>query len=872
MDTARIAFVWEQGPVEGSVAVVHGTRGKMWSENGIVDNDRFTLPDTAAPRLEVEITDAMLEPGAGAARVTLDCSRGTCTLFARDVSSAHPVLVPSYGVAVTTADDTRTFADIAQARQELTRSALLAPESEESYESAAEQTRHQRCPTWLGVGRDLRLFEIHYEERFGFWGYVQPRYHSVLPRWPETGEHPCRLRFAVGAGASCRVDITRRLEDGVLPILHSTQTEGDMTYDVTAFATLESGPLTEPRVAGTDWQVCYANTGGNMTTPEQGAAIEEACRREMYGRDEEVLCWIRVEAVNRGAVPRYAWFKGVYAEPQRPGVWEAEHDSTTGATRFLSSGRVVCLHRLNGVPAPQAEVAVLVAPGERAVYDYLVPHQPLPPDRAAALAELDFDAHLDACRRYWRKRLSRGAAVHLPEKAIDERVDAGLLHCDLVTLGRSTEGPLLPTIGWYAPIGSESAPIIQFFDSMGWHDMAERSLQFFLERQFDNGFMQNFGGYQLETGPVLWSMGEHYRYTRDSDWVRRVTPHILKACDYLLQWRERNCIEGLRGAGYGLLDGKVADPEDFFHSYMLNGLSYLGLSRAAEMLQAVDHDEAGRLASEAAAFREDIRTACEESMGRSPVIPLDDGTWVPTVPPWTEYPGPVALYAEGGGWFTHGTFSGRDSLLGPLCLVQSEVFGADEPIVEAMLNSHRQLFTLRNAGLSQPYYCRHDHVHLCRGEVDAFLQTYYNQLAGLQDRETYTFWEHYYGVSQHKTHEEGWFLMQTRWMLWMEQGDALALLPGVPRAWLNDGNTIALDSVASYFGPVSVTVQSALDEGVIRATVTCATDRRPASVRIRLPHPQKARAASVHGGAYDALKETVTVGDFTGTAEVELQF
>ena len=77
--------------------------------------------------------------------------------------------------------------------------------------------------------------------------------------------------------------------------------------------------------------------------------------------------------------------------------------------------------------------------------------------------------------------------------------------------------------------------------------------------------------------------------------------------------------------------------------------------------------------------------------------------------------------------------------------------------------------THRNAGFSQPYYCRHDWIHLKRDEVKQYLKTYYNQFTALQDRETYTFWEHYYGVSQHKTHEEAWFLMQTRWMLWHEE-------------------------------------------------------------------------------------------------------
>ena len=66
-----------------------------------------------------------------------------------------------------------------------------------------------------------------------------------------------------------------------------------------------------------------------------------------------------------------------------------------------------------------------------------------------------------------------------------------------------------------------------------------------------------------------------------------------------------------------------------------------------------------------------------------------------------------------------------------------------------------------------------------RGEAAAFIKAYYNGFAGLADRETYTFWEHHNLVSPHKTHEEAWFLMQTRWMLWTEDGAELHLFAGL---------------------------------------------------------------------------------------------
>ena len=45
--------------------------------------------------------------------------------------------------------------------------------------------------------------------------------------------------------------------------------------------------------------------------------------------------------------------------------------------------------------------------------------------------------------------------------------------------------------------------------------------------------------------------------------------------------------------------------------------------------------------------------------------------------------------------------------------------------------------------------------------------------------------------------------MQTRWMLYMERGETLQLLPGVPRAYFEDGKHIEIHGAASYFGPVS---------------------------------------------------------------------
>ncbi|MBA4388378.1 MAG: hypothetical protein C0404_10380 [Verrucomicrobia bacterium] len=867
----EIMVMWQRGPVAGKIDVFHGTLAAI---NGKAGTDKFSVSSSSEVRLLLKITDARVSAGACPTRVTVNTRKNPFTFFLRDVTADSPIFIPEYGLAVVPAGDKRTYAEVAdQIRKSglVSQLAEIEKAPEETYEDVCRENRNQVCPTWLGLSRDMRFFEVNYDHATGYWGYIRPRYHSIRQRVPEMGDRTYSLNFVVGPGSSCRVQTARRLEDGVLPILHSTQSENDIRYDLTIFATLETQPVSAGNLRGSEWQACYANTGGMMFKQEELARIKDLVNGEMRNRAEETVCWIRIEAVNNGSVPRYAWFRGLGIAPDSGNKEAHNYDGKTGFAEFAST-RVFGVHRLNGKAAPNIEMAILLKPGAKAVYDILVPHQPIPANRAKKLARQTFSTHLTACRKFWKEKLQSASSISVPEPAIDERIKAGLLHCDLVALGKEPHGPVLATIGWYAPIGSESSPIIQFFDSMGWHKLAERCLEFFLKRQREDGFIQNFGGYQLETGPALWTMGEHYRYTGDKAWVRRIKPNLLKACDYLLAWRERNKRADLRGKGYGLLDGKVADPEDFFHSFMLNGLSYLGIKRVAEMLARIDPAQSKRLAAEAAAFKKDIRVSYYESVGRSPAIPLSDGTWVPSAPPWTENPGALALYADGGNWFTHGAFGARDSLIGSLYLVISEVLDAGESGADFLLKSHQQLFTVKNAGLSQPYYCRHDYIHLARGEVKAFLKTYYNQFTALQDRETYTFWEHYFGASQHKTHEEGWFLMQTRWMLWLEEGNALSMLKAIPRRWLEDGKTISLKNVATYFGPVSLHVESKLAEGLIRATMECRGTRKPKEIRIRLPHPDGRKAVSVLGGIYDAATETVVVRQFMGKTMVEVRF
>jgi hypothetical protein len=230
------------------------------------------------------------------------------------------------------------------------------------------------------------------------------------------------------------------------------------------------------------------------------------------------------------------------------------------------------------------------------------------------------------------------------------------------------------------------------------------------------------------------------------------------------------------------------------------------------------------------------------------------------------------LFVEDDMCYTHGTFAARDAMLGPLYLVFQEVITPQDRVTQFLLDAMADLMLQRNAGYSQPYYCRHDWVQLQCGLVEPFLKTYYNTFASLADRQTYTFNEHYFYASPHKTHEEAWFLMETRWMLWREEGQTLKLLSGIPRAWLARGDSIEIEHVASYFGPVSLRVDAQEDGGTITATIRCNTDRRPAVVEVRLPHPDHRTPTEVEGGVYLPSSESVRIEPFDGSATVRVAF
>ena len=857
--------------------------GKVWVSHGTLADGAGQISGNTT---EIDFTEASVTSGAFATLVHVEAGETSFSFFLRDVSVENPIYLPACGAVVTTGDDIRSYsqivADIAKRGGKLKKT-QVEEDAEYNYDRAAVETRNLPGPIWLGVSKDMRFFQMGMRAPAGgddnlTYDLILPRFLSLAPREKECPEllgQNYVLQMITGRGIGCRNSISKRLEDGYMPILNTKDVDDGVVYYGTYFATMEKSPLDAAHLRGTDMYAADACGACNMQTPEQKKRTDEVLDSE-FNREEETVLYIQISAENTTKAPAYAFVRMPVLTVPYGTQYKEKLCPETGYLAFEDTGRVCVIGTLNGAPISAVETAILIPPGEKAVFEFKIPHTPILPERADALAKVSFEEKFAEAKTFWENELVDAAKISLPEKRIEEMIKAGLLHLDIGYYGKNPDEPVVPTVGVYTAIGTESSPGIQFLDTVGMHKLATRALQFFVEKQHEDGLMQNFGGYLSETGSVLWSMGEHWRMTRDEAWVRSIRECIIKAANYLIRWQEENLDDALKGGkGYGMIAGKVADPEDPFHSFMLNAGAYAGLRSAGEMLQCCDPENAARFSEIAETMRKNIRESLFRNMALSPVIPASDGTWFRSCAPWTEAVGPLCLFADGGSVYTHGGFTTRD-FIGANYLILQGVVDADELAGKEILTYFTEFLTLNNVCFSQPYYSPHPYGQLLCGDVKLFLQEFYCGFAGLADREIYTFWEHFWHCTSHKLHEEAWFLMRCRWMLALEEygKGTLRLMAGVPRAWLENGKQISVKHIKTYYGDVSFTVDSQVQAGVIHVTVEIDSTGfpQPDTIVVRIPHPEGLKAKWVTAGTYDSETETVILKSCTKNIQFKIAF
>ena len=511
----------------------------------------------------------------------------------------------------------------------------------------------------------------------------------------------------------------------------------------------------------------------------------------------------------------------------------------------------------------------------------------------------DVSALRAATGKYWESVLGSGMLVETPDPLLNRVIRSSQVRCFLDARSEAEGERIAPWIAAmsYGPLESEAHSVIRGMDFFGHSDFARRGLEFFIHRYNAQGFLTT-GYTTFGTAWHLWTLGEHYALAPDPQWLRRVAPEIVRVGQWIVRQTEKTRTRNAAGEPvpeYGLMPpGVMADWNAFAYHFCLNGYYYAALKQVGDALRSIGDPHGPEFIQQAAELRTNILRAYHWTQAQSPVLPLGDGSWIPAYPSQLHSSGKLAD-------FFPGQDAGRswcyDVELGAHQLVPAGVLDPFSPETTRMLDhmedvqfladgwfdypaamNHNDWFNLGGFSKVQPYYTRNAEIYALRNEVKPFLRSYFNTLAAMLNPEVLTFWEHFnHSGAWDKTHETGYFLQQTRFMLVMEHGDELWLAPMIPREWLTDGALLSVSRAPTRFGPIGYRLSSNVAAGQLDAEIQYAGTSRPSKLVLRLRHPEgkPIRSAQVNGAPiqpFDVDRECLAIEPGGGLFRVQAKY
>ncbi|MEJ5250282.1 MAG: NPCBM/NEW2 domain-containing protein [Chthonomonadetes bacterium] len=711
---------------------------------------------------------------------------------------------------------------------------------EQTFAQAMQKTHHKaqnNGPILLSLACDNRKFIV---ERDGTLRY---------------NETQIRLQPAEGRAQWTE----RRLHGGWLPIPVITWRDGHVVYRQTTFvAPLDDAPLPDSN----GWLYQHA------------------------------LCLALVEAENRSDEPASAQVN-LNIQPQAevsalPDGYAILHDGKVSAVvrpaeaGWNSSVQDSTISLTTALPPNGKRQIVLALPAWQTGETFAIP------DIQTALARTE---------RYWRDVMSSATHIEIPDPLLLNVIRASQVHCLLAARNEEDGRRVAAWIASmaYGPLESEAHSVIRGMLLLGHREFARRALDYFVHRYHPAGYLTT--GYTLMgTGWHLWTLGEYYALTRDREWLSQVAPAVENVCLWTLRQREKNMRRDASGnpvPEYGLMPpGVMADWNAYAYYFALNGYYYAGLHHAVRALADIGTQGASELLQDAERFRKDILRAYKRTQAQMPVVPLQNGAWIPGSPSQVHCPAPTAYLFPGEDANRSWAY---DVELGAHQLVPQGVLSPDSQETEWIIDyledvaflesgwfdypaeqNRKDWFNLGGFSKVQPYYTRNPEIYAMRLDAKPFIRSYFNMLASLLNEETLWLWEHFNNVGAwNKTHETGYFLQQTRFMLATEREGELHLAPLVPSYWLSDGKTIAVQNLLTRFGAVTYRIHSQVARGTIEAEITLSESSQPTTVFLHLRHPKRKpiRRVLVNGREHrDFEGDRIRLSAEGGTLRVQARY
>ncbi|HEX4424146.1 MAG TPA: hypothetical protein VH079_02020 [Terriglobales bacterium] len=806
-------------------------------------------------------------------------------------------------------------------------------------------TRHETL-TFDQVEKDHH--ESTYEEVAGFYRGPMSKHPVISVKghpeviWvrPDMGVGAVANSFSFAVGSPAQEipwrEVTRSLKLGYLPIVISKWQSGPLLFTQTSFATLLGASEVK---TGHEKQLAMVQM--NVTNTEKSPT------------SADLWAFVPGSILAKGVPPfPYNTYDLFEIAGQRPPI--RGYPSEPKDNLLRDGVRIVGIYSVDSSVRTQVYDHVLhfplqLKPNETKSLRLMVTSSArgLTADETSILQKMDFSSALDQRIRNLEATLAVGTQITVPDDVVNNIFRAQILHYQTQILQAADKDYCLPVQGFQGVWPWEAMKLTTHLDSIGHHEDVRKCLEYFLkiqgrfpphgnfkssdavfggtiafeesgwERDPESTFYGQlarsnagkegeFPNWMNGTGAMLHAFATHYRYTRDSEWLNRVAPALVRACDWIISERQETKkadAHGEKVLHFGLLpigraydtaeeairqlasDGELAGgkmddrhaPLDTYYPCFTDSYSSQGLSGIAEALEEIAHPDSARLLEEAKAYRDDILEVMRRTRATDP-----------NGPPYPERLNRPPAWAE----FATGALSYLDSGFLPS---GAEAFTQLEEYMKVKWNRGVLGLTGGMEKNGDPHGSHSFYVNfsediwhrgwLLRGETEKALLAFYSMLAYGVDKQTFATVERFHLTDDRYAP----FFMDTsanarvcgliRQALILEEGKMLYLLLGVPRRWLEDGKQIDVAKGITTAAKVDLKVKSHLREGKILIDFTLADlqAEKLEGLRLRIPHPvrQQMKKVLVNGQPwtrFNSENEIIELTPGNGRTEIVVSY
>lgn len=489
----------------------------------------------------------------------------------------------------------------------------------------------------------------------------------------------------------------------------------------------------------------------------------------------------------------------------------------------------------------------IAAPGASASAAFSCPVGTKDAFPARIAVEEGFSAFM-ACHDLWTRLQAQGMQLGLPETRMSNANRAWMSYNLLNVDKRNGQYEIHDGSGFYEEMyGYSVALFINALDLYGRHKLAERYIDSWLSFQQPDGLLTaNYG--LPDMGSTLLVMSDHYRFTRDKEWLKRVAPKMLKIYEWL-KAKRAECMAAQKPTDvvYGLIKYRpYCDYLEPAYDYVGDAYAVVGMEATVRAFREIGlMGDASRIAFEAAAYRKDILASMNKGLLHRYGMPILD------MEPETHRLLKRSQY-KGGEYY---------GLIAPQ-LLETGFLAPNDPLAKIVTDFMEKRGGFL-AGMSE-FQGGVDHAYtygywlncLQNGKPDKAVLGLYASMAGAISRETHSGVE----VMHLMTGEPERTLPHTysgtqqlrilRMMLVREEKDAfLHIGQGMPRGWLKDGRVTEVAGAPTLFGPITFRYKSQMSRNQAEFSMTPKYFSAPKQVRVWFRHPlgKRIRRALVNG-------------------------